>query len=103
LIDLGPEIDNEPEKYVNKSPEDILENVMEVPMPQRSQASLRRYETAMEYYRLLNEANGATASRRNEIKRRLDELMVPYYENEAYAAYISFLREERLTSGIDEQ
>jgi len=101
LIDLGPKIDNEPEKYIGKSPEDIYENVMDVPMPQRSEASLRRYETAMEYYRLLRSANGADKQHIDAVKRRLDELMIPYDKNEAYAAYVSFLKEERIASGID--
>jgi hypothetical protein len=33
----------------------------------------------------------------------LYELMVPYFENEAYAAYVSFLKEERIVSGIDKR
>jgi predicted ATP-binding protein involved in virulence len=84
-----------------KTPEELLEDPMETPLTQRSHASQERFRVAQEYYRLLRDTEGASPEKIKAIKDELDILMIPYYENEAYAAYVSFLREERIASGID--
>jgi predicted ATP-binding protein involved in virulence len=84
-----------------KTPEELLEDPMETPLTQRSHASQERFRVAQEYYRLLRGAEGASPEKIQAVKEQLDILMIPYYDNEAYAAYVSFLREERIASGID--
>jgi predicted ATP-binding protein involved in virulence len=95
LIDLN---DDEPGDYVNRSPEDILENVMEVEMPQRGERSQQMIRTAEEYYNLLATADRANNGRLDELRRRLDLLLEPYADNEAYVA---LLRQKRAAAGID--
>jgi predicted ATP-binding protein involved in virulence len=95
LIDLHKA---RPGEYAGRSPEDILENVMDVDMPQRSERSLQMIRTAEEYYRLLRDGQTASSDQQiNQIKQRLDELSEPFADNEAYVA---FLRQERLAAGL---
>ena len=94
LIDLN---DCLPGEYVGRSPEDILEEVMDVDLPQRSERSKRMISAAEEYYALIEQARTASEQQVNELKRRLNEPMEPYADNEAYVA---FLRQERIASGI---
>jgi predicted ATP-binding protein involved in virulence len=95
LIDLN---DDDPGDYVNRSPEDILENVMDVDMPQRGERSQRMVQAAEEYYDLL--ATGETASQEGleELRKRLDLLLEPFADNEAYVA---LLRQKRAAAGVD--
>lgn len=87
-------------EYVGQSPEDILEEVMGVELPQRSKRSQERIKVAEEYYALLKNGEGATTEKRASIKRMLDELMEPYADNEAYVAYLKL---ERAASGLDKE
>ncbi|MDX1934145.1 MAG: AAA family ATPase [Capsulimonadales bacterium] len=96
LIDLGPEVTDSPEEYVGKSPEDILENVMEVAMPQRSQRSQEMIAAAEQYYSLLRQASNHPDL--PALRTELDRLMEPYEDNEAF---IAALRLERAASGMD--
>ncbi|MCW3055963.1 MAG: ATPase [Chthonomonadales bacterium] len=95
LIDLN---DDDPGEYFNRSPEDILENVMEVEMPQRSERSQQMIRTAEEYYNLLASADNTKNGHLEELRRRLDVLLEPYADNEAYVA---LLRQKRAAAGID--
>jgi predicted ATP-binding protein involved in virulence len=95
LIDLN---DDDPGDYVNRSPEDILENVMDVPLPQRGERSQQMIRVAEEYYNLLATADTAKNGRLDELRQRLDELLEPYADNEAYVA---LLRQKRAAAGID--
>ena len=95
LIDLGPSPLGE---YVGKSPEDILENVMDVDLPQRSERSKRMIDAAEEYYKVLRQDREATSGEQLiRLKQDLDKLSEPFADNEAY---IAFLRQERLTNGM---
>lgn len=95
LIDIG---NHQIGEYVGRSPEDILESVMDVEVPQRSERSLAMIQAAEEYYSVLRDAgNSPSPKRTTEIQRRLDELSEPYSDNEAF---IAFLRQERIAAGL---
>lgn len=86
-------------KYANRSIEDIIEEVMKIPVPQRGERFQKMYAAAIEYFRLLNEASGDVSDERMEaIKSDLDHLSSPFSDNVAYHA---FLQMKRLSSGID--
>ena len=87
-------------EYTNRPIEDIIEEVMGVPVPQRGERYQKMYDAAVEYYKLLDQAQGnMDEARKADIKEKLDELSDPFSENVAYHA---FLKMKRLTSGIDE-
>lgn len=82
----------------SQSIEDIVEQVMGVQVPQRSLRYQRMMEAAEEYFRVLQEAEGTTsAERREELKRRLDELSEPFSDEIGYHA---FLRVKREVTGL---
>jgi predicted ATP-binding protein involved in virulence len=83
--------------YVNRSIEDIAEEVMGVKLPQRSRRYQQMYEAAQEYYRLLNRTPPADADEKATLKRKLDALAAPFSDNVAYHA---FLEMERLAAGF---
>lgn len=83
--------------FSNRSIEDIVERVMGVPLPQRSERYQRMYDTAKEYYKVLEQAKEADEGTRQELKARLDELSAPFSDNVGYHA---FLEMERLAAGM---
>ncbi|HFF8937812.1 AAA family ATPase [Serratia ureilytica] len=83
--------------YTGKSIEDIVETIMDVPVPQRSQRYQEMYDAAKEYYSLLEDGKNATDYEKNEIKRKLDKLTAPFSDNVAYHA---FLEMERVNAGL---
>lgn len=83
--------------YTGKSIEDIVETIMDVPLPQRSQRYQEMYDAAKEYYSLLEDGKNATDNEKNEIKRKLDKLTAPFSDNVAYHA---FLEMERVNAGL---
>jgi predicted ATP-binding protein involved in virulence len=88
-------------EYSNRPIEDITEEVMKVPVPQRGERYQRMYEAAIEYYKLLDEAQGNVDEEHKEaIKDKLDELSSPFSENVAYHA---FLQMRRLAARIDDE
>lgn len=85
--------------FSNRSIEDIIEEVMQIPVPQRSERYQRMYDAATEYYRLLKEGSNASPQEKEHLKQRLDELSAPFSDNPAYSA---FLKMERLASGMED-
>lgn len=85
------------EAYSNRSPEDIVELVMGVPVPQRSRRYQEMYETAQQYYALLEQGKDADQQEKERIKAKLDKLSAPFSENVAYHA---FLEMERMAAGL---
>ncbi len=96
LVDLqkGPK-----GEYVNRSIEDIVEEVMGITLPQRSQRHQEMYNAAQEYYRVLQRAKKASPQRKKALKKKLDELIAPFSDNVAYHA---FLEMERTAAGLGE-
>ena len=93
LIDL----DHRDGEYYNKSIEDIAEDVMGVDLPQQSERWKSMMQAAEEYYRVLEQADNASEEDVDRLKRRLDELSMPYSDDPAYHA---FLKMERIARGL---
>lgn len=83
--------------FSNRSIEDIVEEIMGIPVPQRSERYQQMYEVAQEYYRILQEAKNVEDPQKEQLKQRLDELSAPYSDNVAYHA---FLEMERMAAGL---
>lgn len=83
--------------YTGKSIEDIVETVMDIPVPQRSQRYQEMYDVAKEYYALLEDGKQSADAEKVEIKHRLDKLSAPFSENVAYHA---FLEMKRVSAGL---
>lgn len=80
--------------------EDIVEDAMRVELPQRSRRHQRMMETAEKYYKLLQGAPAADAPEREQLKKKLDELIEPFSDD---VAYYTFLKMEREAAGLGEQ
>ncbi len=78
----------------DESIEDIAEHVMGVhPFPQRSQRWHDMKDAAAKYYNLLEVAKQSPDSQQaQEVKARLDALLVPYTNDPAYAAWLEMHR-----------
>lgn len=97
LITLDP--DEFPGEYVDKSIEDITEDVMQVAMPQKS----ARYQTMMsaaeEYFRLLRTVDRTNVEALAEAEQRLNELAMPFSDDPAFQALLKVERETLLLGG----
>lgn len=87
------------DEYSNRSIEDIVEEVMGVDVPQRSERYQQMYEAAKEYYRILQQGNNANPDLQQLLKIKLDKLSSPFSANVAYHA---FLEMERIAVGFGE-
>ena len=83
--------------FSDRSIEDIVEDVMGLPVPQRSQRYQDMYDAAKRYYRLLQDGKGADAHKKETLKIKLDELSAPFSDNVAYHA---FLEMKKLAAGL---
>jgi hypothetical protein len=73
--------------------EDIAEEVMKVHMPQRSKRWQDMKAAALQYYQLLEVAKKAPSDQDVQaVKERLDELIIPYTDDPAYAAWLEMHR-----------
>lgn len=77
--------------------EDIVEQIMGVPLPSRSARLQEMYDVAKKYYDLLENTDKSTQNEIDSLKQKLDELVSPFSENVAYHA---FLERQRLKSGV---
>jgi len=84
--------------FVDKSVEDIAENVQGIAIPQRSQRFLDMMRAAERYYSTLRKSQTKSGEELEQLKRELDKLMLPFSDDPAYQA---FLRMQRAASGID--
>ena len=93
--------EREPHPYVNRSIEDISEEVMGVAQPQRSERFQQMIDAAKDYYRTLDaiRAQGGDEGRAKTLKRELDRLLEPFRDDPAYVAYLEYRRE---ASGVDD-
>jgi len=83
--------------FSHRAIEDIVESVMGIPLPQRSERRQQMYEAAREYYAALRQAENASGPALDALKTRLDELSAPFSDDVAYHA---FLEMERLAAGL---
>ena len=86
-----------PKPFSDRSIEDIVEDVMGVEVPARSERWQAMNEAAKKYYNLLQQANGASEKEKEKLKQELDELSAPFSGNVAYHA---FLEMERQAAGL---
>lgn len=87
------------ESFSDRSIEDIVEEVMGVEVPSRSQRWQKMNEVAIEYYKLLDQAEGASNEAKEVLKEKLDKLSEPFSDNPAYHA---FLEMKRIKAGLEE-
>ncbi len=83
--------------FSNRAIEDIVESVMGIPLPQRSERHQKMYKAAQAYYSALRQAEQASGPELDALKTRLDELSAPFSDDVAYHA---FLEMERLAAGL---
>ena len=94
LINL--ESKNSSEEYADKSIEDIAESVMGTPMPQKSKRYQDMMKTAEQYFRLLRSTHPSSSKDKEDLKRRLEELSIPFSDDPAYMALLKVEREAML-------
>lgn len=80
--------------YADKSIEDISEDVQQVELPQQSRRFIEMYNTAQDYYRVLSDTSTSDAQKL-ELSQRLDQLLLPFSDDPAYHAYLTFLQSHR--------
>lgn len=83
--------------FSDRSIEDIVEGVMGVDLPQRSERLAQMHATAKQYYSLLKQPRPVDPTSLEALKVQLDELSAPFSEDVAYHA---FLEMERLAAGL---
>ena len=83
--------------FSDKPIEDIVEDVMDVPLPQRSHRHQQMYDVAKKYYLLLEQGKNADPTRKEQLKIELDTLSAPFSDEIAYHA---FLEMERIAAGM---
>lgn len=93
--------EREPHPYVNRSIEDISEEIMGIDEPQRSERFQQMIDAAKDYYRKLDaiRAHGGDEGRAKTLKAELDRLLEPFRDDPAYVAYLEYRRE---ASGVDD-
>ena len=97
LINLDPDEFGE---YSDKSIEDIVETVMGVDLPQKSERYREMMRTAETYFRLLQAPDG-NADEIAVVERRLNELSVPFSDDPAFQALLRLERETQRGGGGD--
>ena len=87
VINLDAE-DEEPSPVSQHSIEDVAEDIMRVPQPQRSRRFQEMSEAAEAYFRALESTSEGDAEGIQALRERLDRLRHLYSENPAYAAFL---------------
>lgn len=87
LIDLeGKNMDDD---YVKIGIEDIAEGEMGVKQPYRSERFIEMQSVADKYYKLIEDGKSVSNSEELiKLKVKLDELMIPFYNDPAYVSYL---------------
>lgn len=96
LYDLDNNKITSSDTYIDKSIEDITEEIQYLNMPQKSKRFKDMMNVATQYYKLLSE--NPTKIDSSELKEQLDTLLIPYSDNPAYAALLK-LKAEQFRSG----
>ena len=86
-------------EYSDRSIEDITENVMGVPTPQKSQRYLDMIDAAEKYFRLLQEGVNTDEAQLAKLKSKLDELSEPFSDDPAFQALLRVERTAVLGGG----
>ncbi len=91
VLNLGPQKTME-EDFNALSIEDIAEEVMDIPVPQRSEKYQKMYDAATEYFDLLEQMTDADEAKKNELENKLNELSEPFSDDVAYYAFLNSKR-----------
>ena len=91
LIQLGHTSDGE---FNDSSIEDIVEEIQGVELPQKSKRYKQMILVAQEYYKKLNEVDDSSDI--DELKEKLDELLIPFSDDPAFVAQLKYEREVTL-------
>ncbi|MEJ6475287.1 AAA family ATPase [Pseudoalteromonas piscicida] len=91
LIQLGSESDSQ---FFDESLEDIVEDIQGVELPQKSKRYKEMMSAAEEYYAALSGAE--SQDNIEQLKNKLDELMIPFSDDPAFVAQLKFERETAL-------
>ena len=70
----------------------IIESMMSIEIPNQSHRYQDMFDAAVEYYQVLQESKDADKLKKEELKRRLDELSAPFSDNQAYHAFLAMER-----------
>ncbi len=81
-------LDQAPQEYEKLSIEDIAEEIMGIPVPQRSKRHQDMYDAAKEYYSLLENAAPGDSAELKELEHKLQALSAPFSEDVAYTAFL---------------
>jgi predicted ATP-binding protein involved in virulence len=81
-----------PTEYAGRSIEDIIEDIMGIELPQYSRRKLAMLKAAEEYFLALNTVNKNNHKEVEELKARLDQLIVPFADDPAYHAFLNMKR-----------
>ncbi len=97
VLDLGRQkpID---EVFAKLSIEDVVEEIMGVPMPQRSKRYQDMYDAATEYFDLLNQTVSADEEEKSALEEKLNKLSEPFSDD---VAYYAFLNSKRIAAGLN--
>lgn len=77
--------------------DDFIESVMSIEIPNQSHRYQDMFDAAVEYYQVLQESKDADKLKKEELKRKLDELSIPFSDNQAYHAFLAM---ERMAAGM---
>lgn len=91
VLNLGAEKPME-ENFNALSIEDIAEEVMDIPLPQRSKRYQDMYDAAAEYFNLIEQAANAGEAEKAELECRLNTLSEPFSDDVAYHAFLNSKR-----------
>ncbi len=86
---------NQALEITSKSIEDIAEDQQGVEIPQQSRRFIAMENAAENYYRVLKQIPPASDDEKQQLKQRLDELLLPFSDDPAFQA---FLKMERLAA-----
>lgn len=98
LILLDGEIKTE--YATNQGLEEIARFIMGVDSPEMSLRFKEMKEVAKQYFEILEQGKNADLNKKEELKERLTRLTSPYMNNPAYLAYLEYLDQKKIASGI---
>ena len=75
-------------EYVDKSIEDVTENVMGIELPQWSERRKKMYKAAEDYFKTLREIKDSPPEKLQVLREQLDELSKPFADNVAFTAFL---------------
>lgn len=102
--------EKEEKEFRNLSIEEISEELMGIELPQRSKKFVNMFNCATNYYRKLDEIEKIKHNDSLDIEKimesvesldeELDELLIPYSDDPAHAAYLAYLKTEKLSRNL---